>query len=105
MKKLLIVSLALVVSACAANTGETVTSQLKVDVDGQVSSWSLSCNYNDYSCNDTSITNARSMYMGDDMYYTCDIAGNLYMSRSTYKTSTNLEKVQGAKCSFKVTKQ
>lgn len=105
MKRIALIGLAIVMTACTFKPKPQVTAYLSVTTDDKVQAWSNTCRYNEYSCNTNSITNARSLHMGNGVYYTCSITGELYMSRSSYRAMSNLEAVKGASCKFFVTQK
>ena len=99
-KLLLALSLVIGLSACTPST--KIQSNLSVtDGTGYRMSWTSACTENG-ACKFNSINNARSMYMGEELTYTCSLSGDLYMSRASYRAMTNLEQVKGATCTFTV---
>ena len=102
-KLTLCVVLALLVTACG-EPDQQVTSHLTVSSPtGTQQSWTVNCEYNEYSCNTNAITNARTMPMGDGVYYVCGLDGLLYMTKESYRAMTNLAPLQGMTCAFEVT--
>ena len=102
--KSLLLALSLVIGLSACTPSTQIESKLAViDEQDNVQSWTVSCDES-ASCKLSSVTNARSMYMGDNLTYTCSLNGDLYMSRQTYRAMTNLEQVKGVRCIFHVSR-
>lgn len=101
----LCISLGILVSACSSSEPDPVVKSTLYTTNtktGAKQSWSISCEYDDYSCNTKFITNARTMPMGDGVFYTCGLDSQLFVSRETHRAITNLEPLQNLECDFKV---
>ena len=101
MKLVLLIGLALALTACQENR-RTITSELSVITDSGARMYTQSCRENEHTCNMNAIDNSRLMYVGESLYYTCGLNGKLYMSREQYKTATSLIEVDGTSCVWQV---
>ena len=102
MKPLFLLLALALLTGCTVNDRATIKSELSVTSNGVTTLWTSACEEHEYSCNYNTISNSRSMFLGNDLYYVCGVNNQLYTYVGTYRARSALTPITGASCKYSI---